>query len=401
MKQLNERNAHERLLTDAWGAFCDELKDMGEVLFREQAPGNPVDRAAAFRLLSRNIALALAFELEYHDPRFPVLNHYFDPARKQGGDNTDACYVGAQINGTDTYRVSGYRGTSRYFAVTVVARGDTPWGGGVVGTLFGRDLHIDEDGNFELYLGPEPPADPNANYIRTTPDTFRITFRQFFSDWEKEEPMRARIDRLGGEGTQAELTPEQVAYGFKRASRWLRESIVYWADMIEKWKARPNTFLSYGQLEDNAIDFTPGGQPLICYWQLPPDEALIIRVTPPKADYWAVEFGNYWWETMDYRHRLANTNDHYAVLEENGELIVVVSHADPGLPNWLDPSGHSEGYVTYRWIGTDSYPAPQCEQIKAAELLRHLPADVKRITPGERREQLEARRRGVCKRFPY
>jgi hypothetical protein len=24
-----------------------------------------------------------------------------------------------------------------------------------------------------------------------------------------------------------------------------------------------------------------------------------VRVTPPAAHYWAVEFGNYWWETMD------------------------------------------------------------------------------------------------------
>jgi hypothetical protein len=56
---------------------------------------------------------------------------------------------------------------------------------------------------------------------------------------------------------------------------------------------------------------------------------------------------------MDYRYRLANTNCHYAALEEDGELIVVVSHDDPGLPNWLDPSGHSEGYVTYRWMLAD------------------------------------------------
>ncbi len=65
--------------------------------------------------------------------------------------------------------------------------------------------------------------------------------------------------------------------------------------MIEKWKIHPNTFLSYRQLDDNALDVTPGGEPLIAYWRLAEDEALILRVTSPQAEYWAVVFGNYWW----------------------------------------------------------------------------------------------------------
>lgn len=402
---MSERKAHDTLLHNAWSDFCDELKSMGDVMLREQAPGNPTERAEAFRLLSRNVGLALAFELEYKDPQFPELNHYFDPTRKQGGDNTDACYVGAQINGSDHYRISGHRGTASFFAITVVASGTTPWGGGVVSSLFEDDLRVDDDGYFELFIGPEPPADaatnPALNYIATTPDTFRITFRQFFSDWENEEPMRARIDCLSRSSQAPEITPQKIADGFQRASGWLRDSLTYWADMIEKWKVQPNQFLSYRQLDDNAIDATPGGEPMICYWRLPADEALIIRVVPPAADYWAVEFGNYWWESMDYRYRLSNTNDHYAVLEDDGELIVVVSHSDPGVPNWLDPSGHSEGYITYRWIGADHYPAPQSQQVKRDSLFEHLPPTIQRYSSEQRREQLAERRRGVSKRFPY
>jgi len=192
-----------------------------------------------------------------------------------------------------------------------------------------------------------------------------------------------------------------VTSGLADAAHWVKWSVTYWADMIEKWKVQPNRFLSYRQLDDNKIDATPGGEPLIAYWMLPADEALIIRVRPPEAQYWAVEFGNYWWETMDYRYRLASTNCHHATLEDDGELIVVVSHDDPGLPNWLDPSGHSEGYVTYRWMLADNYPVPQCQQVKRAALFDHLPASVKRISPDERREQLAGRRRGIVKRFKW
>ncbi|MFD2500894.1 hypothetical protein ACFSTI_21175 [Rhizorhabdus histidinilytica] len=38
--------AHDIALRDAWGRFCDELKAKGDIIFRETAASNPVDRAA-------------------------------------------------------------------------------------------------------------------------------------------------------------------------------------------------------------------------------------------------------------------------------------------------------------------------------------------------------------------
>jgi hypothetical protein len=386
----------DALLRESWQHFCDQLKEAGELVFRDTAPRNPTTRATGLRQLARNIGLALQFELDNHDPRFPELLHYFDPIRKQGGDNTDALYVGAPVNGTDTYRVHGNRGTAAYFAVTVLEDGNTPWGGRVVGTLIDDQLEVAEDGSFELVVSPR---EHEGNWIQSTPDSYRITFRQFFADWENEEPMVARIDREGSTEPPEPLTAQRLDEGLRDAAHWVRWSVGYWADMLDKWQARPNEFISYGELESNAIDFTPGGAPLISYWQVQPEEACVIRVTPPRADYWAVEFGSYWWETMDYRYRLCSLNAHHAALEEDGSLLVVISHVDPGLPNWLDPSGHDEGYVTFRWIGAESYPRPAAQQIPLSDLPRHLPANVRRITPAERAEQLKGRRRGVIKRF--
>ena len=137
---------------------------------------------------------------------------------------------------------------------------------------------------------------------------------------------------------------------------------------------------------------------MIAYWQLAPDEALIIRVTPPpEARYWSVELGNAWWESMDYRDRLASTNYRHAELENDGELILIVAHEDPGLPNWLDASGHSEGYVTFRWIGLPAPPRPHAMRMKVGELEALLPA-CRRMSPAERRAQLEDRRRGLTLR---
>ena len=186
----------EDVLRQGWADFCDELKRAGEIPFRATVPPHVNDRTAGFEVLARNISLALNFQHDYADPLHPELMHYFDPVRKQGGDNTDAVYVGATINGTDTYRISGDRGSARYFAVTSVEQGQTPWGGKVAQTLFADDLQVDADGSFELICSPEPQP---GNWLRTTPETFRVTFRQFFADWENERPMKARIDRLTGD----------------------------------------------------------------------------------------------------------------------------------------------------------------------------------------------------------
>jgi len=211
--------------------------------------------------------------------------------------------------------------------------------------------------------------------------------------------MDARIDILDHEPRDQIPSPASVAAGLIDAARWVKESTEYWAMMIAHWKKRPHQFMSYRQLEDNDIDATPGGEPLIAYWQVAQNEALIVRVRPPEADYWAVEFGNHWWETMDYRYRLCSTNCHHAVLEDSGELLLVISHDDPGVPNWLDPSGHEEGYITVRWMGAAYYPQPVCEKVAREELFDHLPLGHHTINREQRVDQLRERRNGVLNRF--
>lgn len=382
-------------LREAWEGFCDELKDAGELVFRDTAPNMPLDKIKGLRLLLRNITLASQFNFENIDPKFPELMRYFDPLRKQGGDNTDALYVGSPVNGADTYHIVGHRGQSRYFAITVLEDGDTPWGGGVTGSLLGSQLTVEPDGSFEVILSPD---EHPGNWIKTGPGAWRVTIRQFFADWENEEPMTARIDRIGKFEAKPEPTTEQFARGLKDTVDWLRVSTTYWADMIDMWKAKPNQFMSYRDLDDNAIDATPGGEPLICYWKVKLDEALVVRVTPPDADYWAVETGHYWWETMDYRYRQCSTNCHHAELEDDGSLILVLSHDDSGYPNWIDPSEHLEGYITFRWIGSDHYPVPQCQQVTRSELDSAV-SGAKRISYEERQKLMVGRRLGVNKRF--
>ena len=177
-------------LLKAFDAFLAALRRSAELAFTLSASRRPDDRAAGLRHILDNLSLGLAFYLHNADGLHPELMHYFDPARKQGGDNQDALYVGANLDGSQTYRLHGDRGTAKFFAVTVVEKGPTPWGGRSSAYLFGHDMKIEPDGRFEVILSPEPHP---GNWLKLGPNTLRVTVRQFFADWENERPMRAMI----------------------------------------------------------------------------------------------------------------------------------------------------------------------------------------------------------------
>ncbi|OCC23429.1 hypothetical protein MB02_12505 [Croceicoccus estronivorus] len=386
--------SEDAMLRFAWSDFCDGLKQAGEIAFDPALPQHQLDQSSGLRQVARNIALALQFELENCDPLHPQLMHYFDAVRKQGGDNPDALYLGAPINGLDHYRISGSRGTANYLAVTAVESGGTPFGGSPASMLQGDNLEVASDGTFEINIGPEPCG---PNWLKTSPETYRVTIRQFFGDWERERPMRAAIERIGTMAPRSVPGADDLAHGLARSSEWLATSVRYWAEMLARWKQEPGIFRAYSELGTSKIDATPGGEPVTAYWTLPRDEALVVRVIPPEARYWSVELGNAWWESMDYRDRLSSTNCHYAHLEQDGELIIVIAHEDPGVPNWLDASGYAEGYITFRWIGVQTSPRPTMERTRLDELASAL-GPCTRVDEQERVAQIKARQRGLLNR---
>ncbi|MDB5971374.1 MAG: hypothetical protein JWQ90_3824 [Hydrocarboniphaga sp.] len=389
--------ADDTELAQAWDDFCETLKSAKSTLFLDNAPKAAHDRAAGLRMLARNIALALDMRLENADPLRPQLTHYFDWRRKQGGDNADALYLGAAIDGSQTYRLSGRLGSAAFAAFTVIDDGATPWGGAAAGTLLAKDLQTDAQGRFELLLSPEPQP---GNWLKTGARTIRLTIRQFFGDWDNETPMAVEIERAGEALPPPEFSVDGVMRGLRDAAAWLADVTGFWHNTLGLWQKRPLEFLSLRQVMGKGIDATPGGEPYLAYWDLQSDEALIIRVRPPgQSSFWNFEFGNWWMETMDYRHRLSGTNHHHAVVEDDGEVVLVVSQDDPGLPNWLDASGYSCGYLVCRWMGADSAPQPVMRRVKRSQLMAELPAGVRRIDAAGRSAQLTARNRGIRRRF--
>lgn len=106
-------------LQEAWAQFCDRLKDAGTKVFKEQNPASPLHRADAYRFLTQNLGQAFDLALETKNTRYPALHLFNSPTRKLGGDCADFIYLQAWIDGKESYRITGNRGTAPFLNFTV------------------------------------------------------------------------------------------------------------------------------------------------------------------------------------------------------------------------------------------------------------------------------------------
>lgn len=378
-------------LRAAWDDFCDRLREAGNrLVFRETAPGTPLDRAAGYQYVARYITKAMQQNWEFADPMFPQLWHLQTPTHKSFGDNPDCNYLTAAIDGAQTYRVTGNRGTVKW--VSFAAGTESA----ISSAINGDDLQVGWDGSVEVWYSPEQ---HDGNWIKTSPGPQTVVIRQFFGRWDTEEPMRLRIERVGATGAPPPPSPENVIRGLRATMDWLVEDSARWADWIDFYRDRPNQFVT------GMPGWTDGGENSLgrflhfCYFQIAPDEALVIRVTPPNCAYWNFELGNYWMNSVDYRYRLSSINSEQAEYQGDGSVVIVISHHDPGVLNWLDTAGHTVGFMPNRWVQSHESPTPQTKLVRLADVDAEL-VGVRRVDEAERNEQLRRRKIGVDRRFP-
>jgi hypothetical protein len=136
-----------------------------------------------------------------------------------------------------------------------------------------------------------------------------------------------------------------------------------------------------------------------CYYRVAPDDALLIEVPVPRAKYWSIDLCNFWLESLDFANHQSSLNGHQAVVDDDGVFRAVVAHCDPGVANWLDPVGHAEGSMIYRWNLAEDTPIPTIRTIPLRTLADALPASTRRVTAAERARVIDGRREGVRRRF--
>jgi hypothetical protein len=384
---------------DAWRRWCAAVEEAGVTALERTLTDDDVDAAEGLRHLARMVRLTLASGFENGDAARPYLWRALGPDLKMGGDNPSGLYLSAPVNGTDTFVVRGTRGSARWVSFLSQRRPECLAEGLPVfgDAVFGPDLEVAAGGTFELVLSPD---EHPGNWIRT--DEWCATFlvRQFFGTWDDVRPMDLTIENVtGGDGPPAPLTLAGALGSLDLAAARMALLLPAMQGELLGKGAELNRFAT--DVGDPTSNFggVPGGNAVTSRWHLEPDEALVVRVTPPEpCAYWDVQVGNGWYESFDYRNRFCGLTCEQAHLDDGGAVTLVVADRDPGTVNWLEAAGHREGHLAIRWQLTEGHlPIPACEVVPVADVARTTGLPL--VSPAVRAEQRRALRRAFDARF--
>jgi len=397
------RPPSENDLRLAWHAFCDRLKDGAEIALDPDRPFDDVDRAEGLRALLRRLASDTGRVLEGGDIEHPQLG-WFHPF-KNGQDNPDGLYQMARIDLARTYRLSGTVGSVRYLGITAMTTNFAERGIRQFLAVNGDDLSTDAEGRFELVFGAGPAPDGVADgcWFELPPERCTLIIRQFFSDWETEVPADLHLECLDPEPSPSRMTGEAMIGHLAVAVDQVLDMTAFWADFGGAHVARGevNSFdhvqAAQGTTSDLGGSVDQGyGQ---AWYRIADDEALLLEVEIPDCVYWGIQLGDVWYQSLDWWDHQSSLNGHQAVVSGDGVFRAVIAHRDPGIANWLDTTGSTQGCITYRWNQADRQPVPTCTLVPAGSLDDHLDDRWARITPQQRATVLRDRRRAALGRF--
>mgnify|MGYP006291038811 CR=1 FL=1 len=98
--------AHDELNT-AWVEFCDSLKAAGAAVLASHHASDDVSAAEGMRHLARMVSMSLTQWIDFSDTSDPRLFRSNDDVWQWGGPNVDNVYIGAPLDPTGTYRLTG------------------------------------------------------------------------------------------------------------------------------------------------------------------------------------------------------------------------------------------------------------------------------------------------------
>jgi len=377
----------------SWGNYLDKLAEADSLLALTETPDDPQTRADLYRQFQMNLSLAyfIYFQADALHPDWsPFLNSMF-----MLQPNPDDTYFIAPLRGDLRYRLVGERGSVHLLTLDI--------GRGIMGTTdeihppLGQfdldDLQIGSDGRFEVILSAQRPAGYEGNWLPLHGDADFAMLRQRSYAWGVERDARIAIECLDAPRTKPLLRHEEIArrtgelmdYAGRLSRRWL----THMQQLRARIKANEFEFFAFG-----------GGLAKQAYWQaifdFGPDEALVLETPLPQTcRYWNVQLNDSLFNTLDFIDHQSSLNGHQSRIDEDGRFRAVISHRDPGVPNWLDTCGVNRGTAIGRWYACSSEPVPTLKRVRLADVRDHLPADTPFVDENERKERLRERHIGA------
>jgi len=339
--------------------LLDELKRLEtQVVSHPEIAGDEQSVCEAYRWLFSITQVALDCFV-WGDTAVPRFVDIVGSTKKWGGDNSDAYYQHAPLDPSRRYRVTGRQGDSVYLSITVYGGpNDGRYSERIVGSINDRDLTFDADGNFELWLSPEPMDGPGI--ILATDSVVAIT-RDYLADPVRGRRATWRVESLDP-APPYRLTDLDLSRRMSCALNWVRDQAAIVP--VPEFGA-PNTMeppypvstTTFGWAAGDAA-YAMGG------FDLAEGEALVVRGRSPQCAFWNLCLWNPLLHTYDYDRDRVTINGMQAAYEPDGSWVVVIADSDPSHPNWVSTQGHPSGRIWVRWFLPEATPEPlACEVV--------------------------------------
>jgi hypothetical protein len=361
---------------DSLIASLTEIRD--SYILSEERFTEPLDVAEAFRYVFQALSAAseLFVEATPDRPRFASIA---SPARKMQGDNPDAIYHFARIDGSRAYRVFGRIKEEVYTSYTI--HGAAP-DGGMAGALLGdindRDFEVADDGTYSLVLSA---TEQPGNWIRLDPAAHCIVVRSYYqtepsAQNNPEIAVVIGIEALEHTGPIAPLDDETIAERMREGVAFLRQATlgqgIFGSPSPVPFVSNvPNTVAMPFSFRDSGLP-VPGAADIVYSmgrWDLQPDEAMVMTGTLPPCEFVNVMLWNKHMQTLEYRTRQTSLNAAQITPEADGSFRIVIADSDPGVPNWLDTEGHLRGSIFWRFLLPHTDPtAIHSQVVKLSDL---------------------------------
>jgi hypothetical protein len=374
-----------------WREVTQVMTELEALVWNDPLVTDDLTRAEGVRYLTRLIAGALPMTMELSDPNYPQFFHLLSTRIHWGLPATDCHYQWASVHGDNVYRISGDRGTARVFDIET--RQDrfahiADW------KLHDRltQFEVGPGNHVEIILSRERP--PGAvNWIQLAPGHGEIIFRQYYYDWNTEQPAQLTIVNENATYPPPALTTDAVSHNLELFCDWIRQVPARFQQVVNSYYAAPANSMVF-----DVIDF---GWKSLKYgkgiYQCAEDEAILLEVTLPQSYYWSIQLCSHFWEARDYHLRQTSLNGHQAQIDADGVFRAVISHRDPGIANWLDAGGHDKGLVAIRYYEPDATPIPTMKRVKLADLPGALHPETPKVLPEARLRSLRDRAWSVAR----
>jgi Protein of unknown function (DUF1214) len=372
-----------------WHAYVEglpALQDEFVKLLRD--PDDPALRQELYKFMYSNLSWGYWFRM-YQDESYTDFWPMFNQSYPLGFANPDDTYYQALIDDEGVYKISGFRGTTYIVDVQIGSGALGTWGTGHLGPTK-RNFELDKlvtihsDGSFEFILSRERPEGYKGDWLPLDEGAGFVWIRQIAWDWEKEQDGRFAIERLDVPARKPRESAERLAERMSAMSQFVHD----WTIQQLRWNEWVGEPLPVNNVR--LYDFSKGGglkkqRYIQGIFDIKPDEALILETELPKeCRYWMFHLADELASALNWLHNQVSINGFYAKLDSDGKFRAVISQQDPGVANWLDPSGYKRGIVVGRWKECTSYPTPTVKKVKVVDVLNHLPEDTAMVTPEER-----------------